>query len=434
MAIVMTIAVIKPLIAQQQSITITGSKLHDAVVYRDTRPGQGHLADTNYGNYTRLSATAWTHSGSNTFWRTLLYFDLSDIPAKSTIHSATLYLYSNPSITSPNAADGNSQLSGSNAFYIERITEPWDEMMVTWNNQPATTTSGRVYIGPSTSPTENRQISLTNMVRDWVNSPISNNGVKMTLENELRYRSRNYVSTNHSNSSLHPRLVVSYTPVLSLDISCETVGRTPEESKQLPWYGNETFLNNFYDSLMQAQGTTALRVAGDVEIPLLRVPVQFWVYQISNTNPGGNPDVFPNEISFQLMLDDANNAFRANSINLRFYIEGVNFISDPGALLLRGDAHARQLSEDYWVPGAVNVHVVDDGIDGGRYYGWENVIFLNRTVGVNVAAANTFTHEMGHFFGLDHTHQHAELQRALQLRLHDLRFSISLRQCHFRRI
>lgn len=33
----------------------------------------------------------------------------------------------------------------------------------------------------------------------------------MFLENEVHYRSRNYASKNHTNTALHPKLVISYT-------------------------------------------------------------------------------------------------------------------------------------------------------------------------------------------------------------------------------
>ena len=77
----------------QQSITISGEDFIDASIYNDTRPGYEYLADQNYENHSRLSAWAWTHSGKNTYWRTLMYFDLSSIPIGSTINSATLYIY-----------------------------------------------------------------------------------------------------------------------------------------------------------------------------------------------------------------------------------------------------------------------------------------------------------------------------------------------------
>lgn len=139
----------------QQTVTITGSDLTDVMLFRNL--GNAQSANTNYSTYPRITATAWTSSGSATTMRTLLRFNLASIPQNSVIQSATLYLYSNPAITNPNAADGNSQLSGSNAFYLEKVTATWTATTVTWNNQPATTTTGRLWTGPSFEVYSNKE-------------------------------------------------------------------------------------------------------------------------------------------------------------------------------------------------------------------------------------------------------------------------------------
>lgn len=198
-------------VVAQQSITISGSGLGDVMIYRNLRPGYEYTVNTNYAAHPRIAAVAWTASGYKSYMRSLLSFQLSAIPSGSTIQSATLYFYSDPNISGSSDANGNSQLSGSNAFYLEKITSAWNEFSVTWNTQPSTTTADRVWVGPSVSTTENRQINITNIVQGWVNNPQSNFGLKMFLENEVHYRSRNYASKNHMNTALHPKLVITYT-------------------------------------------------------------------------------------------------------------------------------------------------------------------------------------------------------------------------------
>jgi hypothetical protein len=180
------------------------------MIYRNLRPGYEYTVNTNYANHPRIAAVAWTASGYKSYMRSLLSFQLSAIPSGSTIQSATLYFYSDPNISGSSDANGNSQLSGSNAFYLEKVTSAWNEFTVTWNTQPSTTTADRVWVGPSVSTTENRQINITNIVQGWVNNPQSNFGLKMFLENEVHYRSRNYASKNHTNTALHPKLVINY--------------------------------------------------------------------------------------------------------------------------------------------------------------------------------------------------------------------------------
>ena len=203
----------------QQSITISGVDLGDAMIYRNLKPGYEYTVNTNYAHHSRIAAVAWTASGYKSYMRSLLSFNLSAIPSGSVIQSATLYFYSDPTITGSSDANGNSQLSGSNAIYLEKVTSAWNEFTVTWNNQPATTTADRVWVGPSVSTTENLQINLAGIVQGWVNDPQSNYGLKMFLENEVHYRSRNYASKNHSNPAIHPKLVITFVapdPDLSL--------------------------------------------------------------------------------------------------------------------------------------------------------------------------------------------------------------------------
>jgi hypothetical protein len=187
----------------QTTVTISsGINWTDALLYSKS-------GNTNYATYSHFAATAWTNGGAD-YKRTLVKFNLSSIPAGVTIQSAKLYLYSDPTVTSSSAWNGNSQLSGSNAIYFEKVTGNWSETAVTWNNQPATTTTGRIWYPASASTTENIQVDITSFVQGWVNSPATNYGLKMRLENEAYYRSRTYASENHSNSSIRPKLVITY--------------------------------------------------------------------------------------------------------------------------------------------------------------------------------------------------------------------------------
>ena len=69
----------------QQSITIAGNDIQDALIYRNTRPGYEYTLNTNYGNHPRTGAVAWTNSGYNSYLRSFLSFNLSAIPSGSVI-------------------------------------------------------------------------------------------------------------------------------------------------------------------------------------------------------------------------------------------------------------------------------------------------------------------------------------------------------------
>lgn len=200
-----------PSLRAQNTVTISpGSNWTDVALYS--------LNSVNYSTYPHLNAHAWTNSGTNQFMRTLFRFNLGSIPAGASIQSATMYLYSDPSSS---GALSNSQLSGTNAVYFEKVLADWNETTVIWNNQPASTTAGRVWQAPSTSTTENIQVNISSMVQEWVNNPAANFGLMMRLENEVYYRARNYASEDHTNTAIRPKLVITYAaaPVEPQEIS-----------------------------------------------------------------------------------------------------------------------------------------------------------------------------------------------------------------------
>lgn len=193
----------------QTTVTIgPGTDFTDVMLYKSYQ--NPDLENTNLHDQARNLASAWTSGGQNTFFRTLLRFNLSNIPSGAVVQSATLYLYSDPASTA-SGPTSNSPYSGSNAVYFEKVTSNWAETSVTWNNQPVTTTTGRIWQAASTSTTENIQVNITSFVQEWVNSPSANYGMKMVLENEVRYRGRAYASEEHPTSSIRPKLVITYT-------------------------------------------------------------------------------------------------------------------------------------------------------------------------------------------------------------------------------
>ncbi|MBF8961754.1 T9SS type A sorting domain-containing protein [Pontibacter sp. FD36] len=192
----------------QNTVTIgAGTDWTDVMLYRNDQ--NTSIANTNYHNQARNLASAWTSNGFPTYWRTLFRFNLNSIPPGAVIQNATLYLYSDPTATGSSGTTNN-QLSGSNAVYFEKVNSNWGETSVTWNNQPATTTSGRIWQQPSTFTTENIQVNLTSFVQDWVSSPSTNYGMRMALEHEQYFRGRAYASEDHTNTAIRPKLIITY--------------------------------------------------------------------------------------------------------------------------------------------------------------------------------------------------------------------------------
>src|SRR6185436_16325881 len=143
----------------------------DAVV-----SGNPAEVNINWGSHPDLFAVAWTAGGQPATGRGLFKFDLSPIPANATVLQATLYLYNNPNSGNGNPAGQHSQLSGSNAAWLQKITAPWNEYTVTWNFQPPSSTTNQVVVPASTSGHQDYVIPVAGLIQDLVSNPATNYG------------------------------------------------------------------------------------------------------------------------------------------------------------------------------------------------------------------------------------------------------------------
>jgi PKD repeat protein len=159
---------------------------------------------TNFGNSPWFDANAWTASGDSLHIRSLMQFDLTSIPPNSTIISAKLSLFCNPAST-------HYQLqAGDNQCYLLRVTEPWDDETVTWNNQPAVSMDNPVLLPTSTMTVQNYPDNdVTTHVQDMVNDPEHNYGWQIRLVTEYLYRSMQ-LSSCHDAFQYRPSLEITY--------------------------------------------------------------------------------------------------------------------------------------------------------------------------------------------------------------------------------
>jgi hypothetical protein len=158
-----------------------------------------NYSDLNFGSSVSLVAVAWTAQGIPYVTRSLIEFDLSAIPPNSTILSAQLSLY---------GEGQHSALSGSNEGLIERVTAPWDESTVTWNNQPPVTTQNSVLLPASSSVAQDyTDIDVTDLINDMITG--NNFGMLIRLNNESYYRALDFCSSDHADSTKRPKLVIT---------------------------------------------------------------------------------------------------------------------------------------------------------------------------------------------------------------------------------
>jgi len=183
---------------------------------------QSNRTDLNSGAATWLLAGDWPTA----FWGTMrstLQFDLSAIPAGSTINSATLSLYQ--------AGQGDNSTPTLDAHYL---TRNWTEGTGIWSATGDGATWG-TYDGvnnwtspggdynptPSASAVAPNSTAawvnwdLTSLTQSWVDGSIANNGVliKQDVENPAGTDIKLYISSDYTaDPSLRPKLVIEYIP------------------------------------------------------------------------------------------------------------------------------------------------------------------------------------------------------------------------------
>jgi Disaggregatase related repeat len=181
----------------------------------------GNSGNINFPDLDHVAVAAWTFNANGCAtgqYRNLIKFSgVSNIPATATIVSAKLSLYGVS--TSASSPQGNSYYPGSgynpfgtNECWIQRLTGPWTETGVTWNNQPASTTANQASIPASTSQWNYTvtDIDVTNMIKDMIVPANGNHGFIIKHQIEEYYRSVNFGSSDNANSNLRPKLVVNY--------------------------------------------------------------------------------------------------------------------------------------------------------------------------------------------------------------------------------
>jgi len=238
----------------------------DAEVFSCFQLGYDSL---NFGDIQDICATDWTKSGHESIIRSLIYFDLSSVPNAAMVKSAKLTLYHNP-----NSPEGqHSSLSGSNTSVIQRITSPWSEYDVTWNNH-----------------TQNFvDIDVTQLVKDSKNAPQSSYGFLFRQQIEQYYRKLVFASSDYPVDSLRPKLVICFYNTNNLqDISHQMmVDIFPNPTKSIL---NIILKKNYKDCTVKILNIAGKAVVqqllnnAETKIDISSLASGFYVVEVRNTN------------------------------------------------------------------------------------------------------------------------------------------------------
>lgn len=180
--------------------------------YHDNR----NTENTNYATALQLAAfqiPSFDSTGVNTN-RGLFDFDLSEIPQNTVISSAKLNLYAYDYDGTHPSSILNSGHVGNNESYLRRVTQSWQENVVTWNTQPIATPQNQVVLPQSTSTNQDYlNIDVTQLVQDMIDNPNQSHGFLLGLIDEVLTANLTFHSKEGSDSTKYPKLII--------DIDCK---------------------------------------------------------------------------------------------------------------------------------------------------------------------------------------------------------------------
>ncbi len=234
----------------------------------------GTSADVNYGDASHFSAfsqPAVTVVGENAGWG-LMQFDLTSIPAGSEIISAEFNLIA---FGDDFSSFINSGHQGSNACWLSRITESWEETIVTWNTKPDITEIGQIELPESTNPYQDYSVELTSFVQDMVDNPTSNFGVALHLQNESPTQGLMFKSSDDLNEEEWPILTVTYTEPTGIFTASQNETNLeiyPNPSTDIVEIKIENITNNFHIiDLYNVMGELIMQVSSNEVNPTISV-------------------------------------------------------------------------------------------------------------------------------------------------------------------
>ncbi len=225
---------------EQNTVTMrdTCIFLNNAPIAVDDAGISSFTPNTNYALHPEYGAISWTCGGSPCQGRSLMKFNLNEIPQNAIINDVTLYL------TAENPSNGYSNqptFGSNNATAIKRITQTWSENTVTWNNQPATTTLNQVILPQSTSTKQNYVVNLTQLINDSRSNPNNSYGFMLQhLAEPTWHNCMLFASTDFADTSKRPKLKVCYSyPIENNNVSnCDTTNLNVGRVLHLDFNGN----------------------------------------------------------------------------------------------------------------------------------------------------------------------------------------------------
>jgi len=185
-------------------------------------PNAGPNGDTSG---TELYAFAWTANNINIpnyNGRSLIKYDIRQIPIGAVVKSAKLYLYAK--LQNINGILHSPTYGVKNTALLQKVNTPWTLPQVNYYTNLDVDTAKEVILAESTIPAQNYVADLTDYAQSWVNDPTSNNGLlfRMQTENDP-YNSMIFESGLAADTNKRPRLEICYSLPPTLDTTHQTI-------------------------------------------------------------------------------------------------------------------------------------------------------------------------------------------------------------------
>jgi hypothetical protein len=172
-----------------------------------------NFGDHKYFETTFISEPVLTVMRSN---ESLIAFDMNALPKSATIRKVTLTLWYDlplPWDSTIFYPAGSTEYRWRGAV-LQKITEPWEEYKVTWDNQPATTERGQVYLSPFILNTNMITLDVTSIyvpdpATDVADTPCY--GMFFRLWPDEWTPGFRFASGDYSVPGMRPKLTIYYT-------------------------------------------------------------------------------------------------------------------------------------------------------------------------------------------------------------------------------
>lgn len=202
------------------SYTLPDANASQKVIYGDLSSKfrsivMGNSTWTGDSTRTSIQAFTWTdnsHGVSQYNGRTLLWYDVSSIPANSVITNAYIYFYAN--LNAGDGVAGQPTYGTDNAGLLQKVISKWQYGQTDFNHQPAVTAVAQKTLLQSTSTAQNYTVPITDFVQSWVNKPDSNFGMLLRMRTENNpYNSLLFTSAS-APTNLQSKIVICYKSTL----------------------------------------------------------------------------------------------------------------------------------------------------------------------------------------------------------------------------